>query len=378
MFEILEQVVVNVVLHINPHKSGLFYSTLIGSADKLLDSWRTKRDEKVFNALEQILKLLGQSIEYKSGKLLQEPVSVVQLLVKLLSEPGVPDNIILNICNISILLLLSQNIRLSQEHASLLIRKTLSIPQKTIFLHFIDNIHQYGSFEGLILPSFLKYCIQTDLNDECLHILTKLVLKKAPLCGSGINLCQWSKYSLNFGSESNRKLFNILLNKIGDTGNVDEYFCALVCLPHLNSCDVDRVTEILDRNLNEFQDKLNKITDIKSDRSETVKILFLLHNTLQCVVHLSNLRVLSCKFAPLRDCLLRFSGHQSFILSLRSLSLLLTALKEEEGIATMLTLTRIHEKIQSNFSSPFHEVKNRKKLFIFYNFIVIDVFRCDN
>lgn len=335
------------------------FSTFEAALNRLLESLRIQNNESTYIRFEQMLKLLGQSIEHKEGKLVQQPalIIMVQQLAKLLSEPEMPENIILIICKLVILLLLSKNIHLSQEQASLLIRKVLVVPQKTVFTYFVDNVSEYGSFEALILPSFLKYCVETDLNAQCLQLLTKLLMKKAPLCGNGIKLLEWKQYTLNFGNVStNDKILNILMDKINNTESIADYFCALICLPHLNTPNTNDIINILDTNTSLLINKLQNCNDLSLNIMETKKILFLLYNTLECLIHLGGSNVLLNKFSNICDCLLRFSINTNFIISLRIISLLVSALKEEQSIITMENLLKIHDTMKGNFSSPFHEV----------------------
>lgn len=357
LFEVLEQVIGNIVLQIRPQKSQLLWSVLFKIMENLIESYKIKQDEKVTMNIELMLKLIGQSVEYKGGKLLQDPVPLIQILIKLLNFTELKESVLLIIAQIGILLLLSKSTRIPQEHASGLIRKILSLPQQSILLYFVDKISEYSSFEALVQPSFLRYCIKTNLDVDCFHSLTKLVLKKSPLCESGMKLDAWKKYPLDF-KENNLQILNILrsyviANNIDSVfDNIDHYYCSLVCLPHLNIKENVDIQDILRNNINSL---IVKIKD-GNDEGLLKKWLFLLNGTVECLIHLSGSKVIGTIFNEIVDCLLSMAQCPQYIVSLKILSLCLTALKDDESVITMETLIKINEGLENNFNSPFHEV----------------------
>ncbi|KAJ8971909.1 hypothetical protein NQ314_000480 [Rhamnusium bicolor] len=357
-----EHVIANIVINIQPQKSELLWLTYIQILENLSQTFKINQDGKIVNNIDLILKLIGQSIEHKGGKILQQPVPLIQQLVKILNDNNLPEYVILTITQIGILLLLSKNIKVPQEQASSLIRKILFLPQKSILLYFVDNVSDYSSFEALILPRFLKHCVANQLNEDCFHILTKLVLKKVPTCGSGIKLSHWNKYPLDF-RENNTLITNIMLNHIRsdnmDTiiNDFDNYVCSVICLPHLNIKETEESIGNLEKNIVHLLEKINTEC-IHNENQETIqKILFVFNSTVECLIHLSGTDILAMNFCKIIDSLLYLTTYPQHILSLKIISLCLTALKNNCDIITMENLLKINNALENNFSSPYHEVR---------------------
>lgn len=357
LFEVLEQVIENIVLNIHPQKNQLLWSIFIKILEELVELCKIKKDEKVVRNIELVLKLIGQSVEYKGAKFLQDSVPLIQILIKLLSFSDASESVLLIVTQIVILLLLSKHIRIPQEHTSSLIRKILSLPQKSVLLYFIDKISEYSSFEALVLPSFLRYCVKTNLDVDCFHSLTKLIIKKSPLCECGMNLDDWKKYPVDF-KESNQQIINILKSYIVADNidilldNVDNYYCSLVCLPHLNAKGNIEIQEILKNNINCLIDRIK----VSNDEGVLRKLLFLLNGTVECLIHLSGNEVIDIVFHEIVNCLLNLVQRPQYIVGLKVLSLCLAILKNDRSIITMETLIKMNKQLENNFNSPFHEV----------------------
>ncbi|KAG5868691.1 hypothetical protein JTB14_031637 [Gonioctena quinquepunctata] len=357
LFQILEGVLSNILLYIHPQKGNLLWSTIFIVLKNLVDKFRSEQDTKILGDIDNILKLVGQCVEYKSGKFLQNSTVLVEVLIELLNICCSEKDILLTISQISILVLLSKNLKISQEQASLLIRKTLSISHKSVLLYFVDNVCSYSNFEGTILPNFLRYCSKNQMDSECFKILTNLVKKKAPLCVSGINLQNWVRYPIDF-RENNDSVMSVLLKKIEIDSldlikSYEDYSCSLVCLPHITSTSRDEIISIL-------VEKVIFLMDIIGEQTMDRKVvLFLINSTIECLIHLqtdpkqlANIFVdhIFKKILPLtRDC--------DYITSLQTLSLIVTALKDESDVISFNTLVQIHNVMEINFSSPFHEVR---------------------
>lgn len=358
LFEILEEIVNNIASNIQPQRCELFWKTCITILNNLSQKWVTNRREDIAENLELILKLIGEAMEYRNGKLLQMPVPLVQMLLSLLTLSDLPEAILLVISQISVLLLTSKNIRLPQEQASTLTRKMLCVP-KQILLHFVYHVMDYISFEALILPTFLKHCLDSNLDNESLHVLTQLVLKKSPLSVNGINLESWTKYCLDFSSrQNNKKIHEILIKHlfVEDDSlirNMDKYMCALICLPHLildNEMKIE-MKVLLDKNLELLCE------NIKVKSADDLKILlFLLLNTIECIVHTFAAEDLVSHVNLMFEIVLPLSCNVKLITALQIIDLYLSALKNETKIISMDVLKKLHSILEENFNSPYHEV----------------------
>ncbi|EFA12725.1 small subunit processome component 20 homolog [Tribolium castaneum] len=337
LFEILEKVVENIVENIHPQKGQLWWDCLIGRLDSLLNN-----PEKSAKEIELVLRLLGQSIEYRNGKFLQNNSPVIKLIFDIFNC-DLPDFVLQTATKIAILLLLAKNIKLTQEQASGITRKVLNLPQEQILLYFVSNVSEFSAFEALVLPTFLQHCVKTGLNNDSLKVLTELVLKKAPLSNCGINLPKWGKYPLDFRNQTIETKFLNHLN-FSDFHN---YVAALICVPHLNLTDVSQVTGILSENINKF------LTQIETGQSNITNVLFLLNSTVECLIHLNEISYLSDNFDRIFDTLAPISS----LLSLKTIDFLITVLKDRPHVINMATLRKITANLVSGFSSPHHEIR---------------------
>ncbi|XP_050316163.1 small subunit processome component 20 homolog [Anthonomus grandis grandis] len=352
LFEILECIVANIAADIHPQKNKLVWDVLFKNVSHLEEQPK----EKDF---ELILRLVGQMVEYKSGKLVQEPSALIQLLIKLFAREMCSEEILIILVQISISVLLSRNIRLPQEQASQLIRKILSLDQKNVLLYFVNNVSSSSSFETLILPAFLRKCGLYEFDKECLYTLTKLVLKKTPLCGSGISLLQWAKYSLDF-KDFSTMIFNKLaaaldLHSYEDIeANKESYFCSLICLPHmeLRGNDKNVLTKKLIGNLDFLLNRAKEVLEPILVKT----VLFWINLVLESLIHLEGSTAIEGSFQEILSVLLKFASSFSYLAALKSLSLLFTVLKEPKAINTDI-LMELHKVCENNFSSPYHEVR---------------------
>lgn len=350
LFDILEHIIANVAMHIHPQKNQLLWNILFKNLTDLEEKYNTNNSENISKNFELVLKLIGQMVEHRNGKHLQDPTRLIQQLVKLLSLSSLSEDVLIIIIQITISILLSKNIRLPQEQASQIIRKILSLNEKKVLLYFVDNVSSCSSFEMLILPTFLRKCGVYNFDRDCIYTLTKLVLKKSPLCGSGINLSQWNKYSLDF-KETNQDIFEKLISYL-NMKKVEDYFCALVCLPHLDLKSDKRKLLInkLHANLSVVLDSLENVKELH----ETKKCLFWLNISLESIIHLEqDFSQLKDVFPRLFDVLLKYASDA---ISLKSLSLLFTILKDCENVVNTEILQKLNAECENNFSSPFHEV----------------------
>lgn len=106
LFEILEEVVSNILTKIQPSKGVLLWNCLEVEWKKLYEKHKTFNNSSTENNLQLILKIIGQCIEFRNGRFLQTPLSIIQLLLKTLNECQLTTPSLQIIVQISILLLL--------------------------------------------------------------------------------------------------------------------------------------------------------------------------------------------------------------------------------------------------------------------------------
>lgn len=357
LFEILEEVTTNITSTILPEKGEVLNRVLIAMLNTQSKMWNENHLSNLEHNIKLILLLFGQMVEFKSGKFVRNPSPLLLELKLLLSYSDISETVLLTIIKLAIVLLLSRNIQLPQDQAGGLTKKILCSNNKQALLFFIENISSYGGFEASILPAFLKYAHNSLLEADYLHVLTKLILKKSPLCDNGIKLKEWKKYEINFGSKSfNLDVQSILKNHICiDTAdqiwkNIENYLCTLICLPHLN-LNGDEITKQLERNIKLFCDLLLNLENSRSD-DEIKKLFFLLSTTLECVIHLGC--NLIDKYDLIVNATLPFADKHSFLSALKILDLYISTCSKED--ISLERLMKIHIVLEKNFNSPYHEV----------------------
>lgn len=360
MFEILEYVVQNIVYNVHPLKNDLFWCTFTAQFNNLFDKYQTSHDEKILNNIELCLKLIGQSIEYKGGKFFQKPSQIIEVISKILTDNVLPESISQTITKIVIIILLAKNLKLSQDQASLLTKKVLSSIHKSVYLYFVENTIEYAAYEALILPNFLRYCLQNDLDTQCFHVLIKIVLRKAPLCRSGIKLKEWKRYSIDFKEYIPTVLFNYLkIENYENVESLDNFMCTLLLLPHIITKPDSELSELLEKNIIYITNLLNESVQKNSDL-EIRKMLFLLNLTVECFIHLFGDNFSRIFEENLLPTLLPLAKNPSCLNSLNTISLCINALQENTKVITMNLLLKINAELEINFSSPFHEVSTHK------------------
>lgn len=358
LFEVLIQLVGNTVTKIQAKNSEVFWNTLAIELKELFEA-NTFNDSNTEKHIDFLLQLCGTALEYRQGKFFHSNKDFVQSFIGLnVQKKSQP--VLLTYCKVTILLLLSENIKLSQENASSLTRKINNLHNEEFFLYFVDNIHKYAGFEALILPNFLKLCLRNKLDERYLHLLTKIILQKSPVCGSGINLDSWKKYSIDFShSTANREMTQVLSENIV-CGDVEKLImdpacvlCSLICLPHIATA----IDETLKVKLYQFIDFLCKnITNTKMEEHHIKLLLFILEVGVETLVHFADEEYLLKGLEQLTATLLPLARNIEYLLSLKILDLLYSALTNQEHVVQIQTLLRLNEVLQENFSSPYHEV----------------------
>ncbi|KAH1010705.1 small subunit processome component 20 homolog [Dendroctonus ponderosae] len=359
LFDIIEHVVTNIADGIHHTKNKPLWDILIKTMVTLQENHKAGKSENNDRVFEYTLKLVGQMVEYKNGKLLQDPTVLIQQLVKLLSLTDLNESVIKKAIQVSISMLLSKCIRLPQEQASQLIRKILSTAEKKVLLYFIENTGSCSLFETLILPTFLSKCGFYGFDDDCIYTLTKLVVTKRPLCISGISLGDWSKYSLDFRQlrpEIFEKLFSFLNIADSQWVNMSEnYFCALICFPHLELKSEQKTLLIEKLHANFFS--LLTHVEKEAEPSEIRRQLFWLNIILEALIHVDDTTTIQEKFKEIVDVLLKYASEVKYLIALKSLDLLFEAFKDCENAINSNMLVKINAVCEGNFNSPYHEMR---------------------
>lgn len=331
-----------------------------------------KEDDEKSKGLEYILRLAGQVIEHQQGKYLTNPPQFVLLLIKVICEQS--SETVLEVCaQIGVVLLLSPNVSLSQEHAGIIVKVLLPLPFPNILINFVQNVIEYSQFDMHILPPFIKFVIQSNFDNEAMGTLTKICLKKSPLSMNGIKLFEWVKYPLDLGKNLPNFMdhFKNILSE-----NIEKYVenpvkltNVLFCLPHVEKIDVNYCVKMLGQLISKLLDILksynleNQPKENKFHCDTTAlsrcarKVLFMLSLAFESAIHISSCKQLKeiCDIDTLLPVILPCAADPNYVCSLHLLDLYLTAYEHEHGLSYPY-LSLIDSYLKTNVSSPFHVV----------------------
>lgn len=373
LFKVLTQTVEDALQGISQKEFTIFWLPILKFIEEnLIENNGHNR------SLEYVLRLSGQVIERQNGKFLTDPQHFSVLLVKVICRQTSED--VLEVCaQIGALLLLSSNILLSQEHAGIIIKALVSLPCPKILLNFVDNVIDYSQFDLHILPSFLNFVVESKFSDDAMHALSKICLVKSPLSKNGLRLFEWVKYPLNFGKGLSlvmEYVQNVLSSKIeSQIENSEKLMCVLFCLPHIEKLDVEVciqkiraiiccLLEMLDSENFEEKTEERKIlynSNVKAGYAR--KILFILANAIECVVHISSCKKTKdiCDIDKLLPVIVPLAADPNYLAALQLLDLYLTAYEHENGL-NYAFLSLLDSYIRPNVSSPFHIVSNQNNI----------------
>ncbi|CAH2234809.1 jg13226 [Pararge aegeria aegeria] len=367
LFKVLTQTTEDCLQSISSKEFNIFWTSIQNFTEDIL-----KEDES--NAgLEYILRLAGQVIEHQHGKYLTNPQQFALLLVKIICEQS--SETVLEVCSqIGALMLLSNNITLSQEHAGIIVKVLLPLPYPNILIGFVQNVIHYSQFDMHILPAFIKFVIQSKFDSDAMTTLSKICLTKSPLSKSGLKLFEWVKYPIDFGIGL-PKLMEYVENILnGDleciVENPTNLMNLLFCLPHIEKLNVDfcikKLSELVSKFLKvltsyylEGQVNENKLhCDVTPLSKCARKVIFLLANILECAIHISSCKRLKdiCEIEILLPIMLPCAANPNYLVALNLLDLYLTAYEHENGL-TYPFLSLVDSYLRPNVSSPFHIVR---------------------
>ncbi|CAG9093810.1 unnamed protein product [Plutella xylostella] len=368
LFQVLTQTMQDCLQSISHKEYGVFWDNVMKFTEEIL-----KEDDEDCRGLEYVLRLAGQVIEHQQGKCLTNPPQFVLLLIKVICEQS--SESVLDICaTIGALLLLSPNVKLSQEHAGIIVKVLLPLPFPNILIKFVNNVIDYSQFDMHILPPFLNYVVASNFEDQAMYTLTKICLRKSPLSQNGIKLFEWVKYPLDFGKglpllmDHMEKLLKEDLKKIID--NPTRLMNFLICLPHIEKINVDYCIQLLNQLVMKLLDTLAKY-NLEGAKPENKfhcdttplsrcsrKIMFILANAIESAVHISSCKKMKeiCCVDKLLLVLLPLAADPNYLAALHIVDLYLTAYEQELGLTYPL-LSLVDSYLKENVSSPFHIVR---------------------
>lgn len=401
LFDVLSHLMTALTSGIHPQKANALWTALFETLQFFLTSWSMDHSQHNEKAVLYLLKLFHMLVQHKNGVFISDAGLTIKHLINVLEKRGLPDHVLSVVLDIGACLLLSSQLRLSQEHASLLSLKIMAVSSSTLWLEFTRKIMTYSGFDTLVLPRLLQYCNScVPSSEDChkvLYVLTQLVLYKAPLCESGCDLEKWQTYPLNFAqferlktrqSVAKASFCDFVIDILSFTTreelatHFEDCVCALICLPHLipPKADAKFISALIQSALKflsqssvnnssmevseeEKEKNLRNDTDIATSPSNILneeQLLFFIFLALETAVHMVTEENLEDTLKlELIDDLLAYACKPRFVNALRAIDIYLTAIKihRKDADVRLNLLKKLHNRLEKNLSSPFHKIR---------------------
>lgn len=324
------------------HISG-FWNIIHKTFDNILNDASKSAEEKAA-AVQFMLHFLGQSIEYHSGKKVNDLPKVINLVIKIIDQDFSCD-VMMTLSKIGALVLLSKNFLLGQLEASRLSKKILHIDHAEVFESFIVNSIGYSQFDVLVMPDFLKY-FERNFNKTTMEILAKVVSQRSTK--SLLDAEGSETYNINL---RNQKTIDCIVNNVVDfnleENDIEEFLLAIEVLPHLMSFDKEKVESFLLQQLREISTKLG------SDCA--LKWIYLMAVIISTIHNISS-SISKQQASEMIDIMLPLvSNQQVKFPCLKILNFLIQSL--DKARLNQKLFNKIREVLLENLLSPHHEIR---------------------
>lgn len=344
LLQVMTDCVLNLVQNTNPTNMQVFWDVSNLQLNQLLNT-KNVADMPVRN----LLTLMGQAIEYRSGKLLCGPEVMIASLIRVV-DSDVTDETLMVASQIVAVLLLSPNLNITQLDASRASKRILAIPSNPVFESFVWNVVKYSQFELLVLPEFLRYFESNLADDRVLKLMTNIVLEKAPLTKDGICLPNWVQYPLRFKTEMTLRSLENRINS-SDLSEADAMIMSLILYPHVLGQDSSRIKKQMIENIEQICKALdsNGIEGFLANKQP----IFLLASKIEAIIHMDCTEWLDQ--SKLIDTLLPYCQKVQYSPVMNILDQLITIRSAET--LNMELFQQIHGKIADNLASQYHRTR---------------------
>ena len=85
--------------------------------------------------------------------------------------------------------------------------QVLALPNMIILFKFVERVLHYPTFDAVVIQMLLNTYQNSylneenrvaDINEDFLNLITLIILHKAPLSRTGMELKQWNRYPIQF------------------------------------------------------------------------------------------------------------------------------------------------------------------------------------
>ncbi|XP_016914705.1 small subunit processome component 20 homolog [Apis cerana] len=360
VFKLLKEIIDCLLQNIYPQKCHIFWSVFLSVMDKSIEKTRnfqlTTGKQK---SLILLMQLLNTIINYKNGKIVIDPVSLIKKLVQILNIFENESDVLQETINVSVTILLATNVKLMQETSSQILFKIMSVKDIKLLYGTVESLMHYSSFETLILPHIIRHSISIGFNDDILELFTKIIKVKAPLCLNGINLNKWTKYILDIrGAKFDsinfcQKNLKALLNNDVPVNTLK----TLIILPHLKPLPEEFKDILKNGILSLYQRILNSI----NVEIEINKLCLILLIALESAIHILEIEILQ-NFMEMNDIkildLITKYPDNKFILNAIDLYITHFSTSQYRDIyINRIIFDKLNNNIAQKLSSPFNEIR---------------------
>ncbi|XP_015126374.1 small subunit processome component 20 homolog [Diachasma alloeum] len=283
VFDVLQQVFTCITNSIIPKNSQILWTVIF----KFLDEHSTAQENKNKKMMTLVLRLSRLIVDHRGGRMLINPVEMKSKIVKII--PVYDDEVLKEAVDLSIDILLANNLKLTQEVSSEFVSKLLSIKNREILSYIVEKLVDHSSFETLILPMALQRSVlKEEFGNNELDLFSKIVNGRAPPSLGGINSKSWRKMNLDlrgFPATTIDYLHDKLENWEEENVVSEESLRVVVVLPHVSPVN-NLLLEKLKKNLITMHTKLigDDYNDASTTEIEKRSFAFLL--TLESTIHL--------------------------------------------------------------------------------------------
>lgn len=375
LFDVLSGMVTVLVQHIAPVNMQTFWDACYHALDQFEIASNSNS-----SSYKKLLLIMGQTLEIKNGKFLNNSNQFVTELLKIIDKCDNIDECLRFASDLVAMLLLSQNVILTQLDASRVTRKVLTIPSTELFESFVWNCVTYSQFEVLILPEFLRYIDSYHFGLSSLELMAKIILYKSPLSRDGITMDSKKVYPIRLHSEKSlQKIKSIIVNSGMDAflSNPRDFLLSLVIYPHIVGAEVgivlNKVNESIEICLNALEplDCENQNESEHHDQQmKNKRTIFILSILVETQLELRKKQITNTELTKtigwnrIVDKLVQFSSCENhrYIHALRLLDLIITfeanQPEEFESIDFNVdSFKKIHNKLSNNLLSRHHIVR---------------------
>ncbi|XP_014242650.1 small subunit processome component 20 homolog [Cimex lectularius] len=359
MCQLLRSTVTHSLSNINVKHISLLWNILKEELLRFHSQWKESGTEKNAQNVKLVLDMYQEMIEFRKCTFVTDHETVVEVLIKLLEPQNLINSEITRQIGRSLgIVLLSQNIKLSQELSSKIVVSTMDYLKENDLIDFITNIFDYPGFEGLVLPRLISFCSATT-PFKALPLLVRLILKKSNTAKNTEELLCWTPYTLDFTPIKNMyslKLCDEYLNYISSktlpdlVNDIDTTVSVLKVLPHILPIKkVEAITfiSIVVMSCCEvLRDEIN---------SESDKLISIVSVGLETLIHLkpSENILKICPPEIILDVLLPFASKQN----LEILRILDFYICMDEVNLISLFYNKIKSSLIENLLSPYQKVR---------------------